>query len=150
QSLLEPEAPGRVAQRRLSSRLDLFGSNALIAVLAGLVLAGCGLLRPPLAAPPPAPAPGPPPLPPTPPLLLRLDTVPFAELDGWAKGDPRGALQAFLRSCAVLAAKPDEAPLGGLSYAGTALEWRQVCGAASLVPSNSAEPARRFFELEFV
>jgi membrane-bound lytic murein transglycosylase A len=139
-----------VAQRRLSPRLVLFGSSALILALAGLVLAGCGLLRPLPAAPTPAPAPSPPPLPPAPPLLLRLETVPFAELDGWAQDDPRGALQAFLRSCAVLTAKPDEAPLGGLSYAGTVVEWRQVCGAATLVPSDSAEPARRFFELEFV
>jgi peptidoglycan lytic transglycosylase A len=92
----------------------------------------------------------PPPQPPAAPLRLRLDTVPFTELDGWAQSDPRGAVQAFLRSCAVLAATSDEAPLGGVNYAGTALEWRQVCGAASLVGSDSPEPARRFFELEFV
>lgn len=55
-----------------------------------------------------------------------------------------------MRSCADLAAKPDEAPLGGVGYAGTAVEWRQVCGAASLVPSDSPEPARGFFEFEFV
>ncbi len=82
--------------------------------------------------------------------MIRLDTVPFAELDGWAQSDHRGALQAFLRSCAVLAAKSDDAPLGGLNYAGLAVEWRQVCGAASLVASDSPEPARRFFEVEFV
>jgi membrane-bound lytic murein transglycosylase A len=97
--------------------------------------------------PAPAPAPGPPP---AVPLSLRLDAIPFSELEGWTQGDPRGALQAFLRSCAVLATKPDDAPLGGVNYAGIALEWRQVCGAASLVSSDSPEPARGFFELEFV
>ena len=74
----------------------------------------------------------------------------FSELEGWAQGDPRGALQAFLRSCAVLAAKPDDAPLGGVNYAGVVVEWRQVCGAASLVSSAGPEPARGFFEFEFV
>jgi membrane-bound lytic murein transglycosylase A len=134
-----------VAQRRLSRRLALLISSAPAGALAGLVLTGCALLQP---VPPSAPAPPPPPA--GPPLLLRLDTVPFTELDGWAQGDPRGALQAFLRSCAVLATRPDEASLGGLNYAGTAVEWRQVCGAATLVPGDSPEPARRFFELEFV
>jgi membrane-bound lytic murein transglycosylase A len=95
----------------------------------------------------PAPAPGPPP---AVPLSLRLDAIQFSELEGWTQGDPRGALQAFLRSCAVLAAKSDDAPLGGVNYAGAALEWRQVCGAASLVSNESPEPARGFFELEFV
>ena len=74
----------------------------------------------------------------------------FSELEGWAQGDPRGALQAFLRSCAVLAAKSDDAPLGGVNYAGVVVEWRQVCGAASLVSSAGPEPARGFFEFEFV
>jgi peptidoglycan lytic transglycosylase A len=74
----------------------------------------------------------------------------FSELEGWAQGDPRGALQAFLRSCAVLAAKSDDAPLGGANYAGVVVEWRQVCGAASLVSSAGPEPARGFFEFEFV
>jgi membrane-bound lytic murein transglycosylase A len=113
------------------------------------MLAGCGLLQPaPPAVPPATPVPAPPPQPPAP--VIRLDTVPFTELDGWAQSDPRGALQAFLRSCAVLGAKSDDAPLGGVNYAGIAVEWRQVCGAASLVASDSPEPARRFFELEFV
>jgi peptidoglycan lytic transglycosylase A len=95
----------------------------------------------------PAPAPGPPPaVSPS----LRLDAIQFSELEGWTQGDSRGALQAFLRSCAVLTARSDDAPLGGLNYAGVALEWRQVCGAASLVSSDSPEPARGFFELEFV
>src|SRR5206468_7277285 len=126
-------------------------SRALAGALAVLVLAGCGMLRP---APPgaprsaPAPAPGPPAA--AAPPSLRLDAMQFSELEGWTQGDPRGALQAFLRSCAVLAAKSDDAPLGGVNYAGVAVEWRQVCGAASLVSSAGPAPARGLFELEFV
>jgi membrane-bound lytic murein transglycosylase A len=76
--------------------------------------------------------------------------VRFGELEGWSQGDPRSALQAFLRSCAVLAAKSDDASLGGVSYAGTVGEWRQVCDVAALVSTDSPEAARGFFESEFV
>jgi len=119
-------------------------------VLAVAILAGCATIEPvpPVApAPPVAPSPVPPP---TPPPLLRLDAVPFVELEGWPQGDPRNALRAFLRSCAVLATKPDDAPLGGVNYAGTAVEWRQACGAGALVSSDSPDAARGFFESEFV
>jgi membrane-bound lytic murein transglycosylase A len=89
-------------------------------------------------------------MPPAAPPSLRLDSVQFGELESWTQSDPRGALQAFLRSCVVLAAKADDAPIGGLNYAGTAGEWRQVCNAAALVSTDSPEAARRFFESEFV
>jgi membrane-bound lytic murein transglycosylase A len=103
------------------------------------MLAGCGMLRP----VPPAPAPAVPP-------SLRLDAVQFGGLESWADSDPRDALRAFLRSCAVLAAKSDDAPLGGVSYAGTAGDWRQVCDTATLVSTESSEATRWFFESEFV
>jgi membrane-bound lytic murein transglycosylase A len=97
---------------------------------------------------PPAPAPAP--LPPAAPPLLRLDSVRFGELESWAPTDPRSALQAFLRSCVALATKADDAPLGGVNYAGTAGDWRQVCGAAALVSTDGPEAVRGFFESEFV
>jgi len=115
--------------------------RALAGAVAVALLAGCATIAPtpPVApAPPAAPAPVPPP---TLPPLLRLDAVPFAELEGWPQGDPRGALRAFLRSCAVLAAKPDDAPLGGVNYAGTAVEWRQACGAGALASSDDPDAA---------
>ena len=124
--------------------------RALAGVLAVAILAGCATIEP---TPPVAPAPpvAPPPVPPpTPPPLLRLDAAPFAELQGWPQSDPRDALRAFLRSCAVLTTKPDDAPLGGLNYAGTAVEWRQACGAGALVSSDNPDAARGFFESEFV
>jgi membrane-bound lytic murein transglycosylase A len=95
---------------------------------------------------PPAPAPTPPAAPP----LLRLHSVRFGELESWAQSDPRSALQAFRRSCVVLAAKADDAPLGGVNYAGTAGEWRQVCNTAALASTETPGATRVFFESEFV
>jgi len=113
-------------------------------VFAAACLAGCAAIPP---APPAVPAPAPPPAPLAP---LRLDAVQFGELPAWSQSDPRSAVQAFVRSCAALAAKPDDAPLGGVNYAGTAGEWREVCRTAALVPLDDAATARRFFESEFV
>ncbi len=118
--------------RRKIVRRSVLGILGALAVVA---LSGCATA-----------VPQPPVLPPS----LRLDTIAFVELDGWAQTDPRGALRAFLRSCAVLAAKSDDAPLGGVNYAGTAGEWRQACDAAALVSTDDSETARRFFESEFV
>jgi membrane-bound lytic murein transglycosylase A len=114
-----------------------------VGALVAAILAACGPMRP---APTRAPAPIPPAAPPP----LRLDSVQFGELASWTQSDTRGALQAFLRSCAVLAARSDDAPLGGVNYAGTAGEWHPVCNAAALVPTESPEAARGFFESEFV
>ena len=54
------------------------------------------------------------------------------------------------RSCAALAARPDDAPLGGVNYAGTAGEWRQVCVTAAQVSVDDPDAVRGFFESEFV
>ena len=99
-------------------------------------LAGCATNQP-----PPVPAPAP---------LIRLDSAQFIELEAWPQSDPRDALQAFVRSCAVLAAKPDDAQLGGVNYAGTAAEWRHVCDVAALVSTDGPDAVRGFFESEFV
>lgn len=118
----------------------------LVGALAATILAGCGTMRP---ASPAVPGPAPAPVPAAPP-SLRLDSIQFGELQGWTQSDPRSAVQAFVRSCAALAAKPDDAPLGGIDYAGTAGEWRPVCASAALVSLDDPEAARRFFEREFV
>jgi membrane-bound lytic murein transglycosylase A len=89
-------------------------------------------------------------MPPSIPLALRLQIAPFAELQGWTDSDPRSALEAFRRSCIAFATRPDDAPLGGLNYAGTAGEWRQSCLAASALPADDAQTVRGFFEAEFV
>lgn len=110
-------------------------SRVFVGALAAVVLAGCGTMRP---APPAGPR------------SLRLDSVPFGALEAWTQNDPRHALRAFLRSCAALTARSDDAPLGGVNYAGTAGEWRQVCNTAALVSTDSPETTRGFFESEFV
>src|SRR6266446_959533 len=94
---------------------------ALALLLAIAVLAGCMTrpLAPPAVAPTPPPAPTANPSPPVPPVVqplpttfpVQLASVPFAELQGWAQGDPRAALLAFRRSCVVLSAKAADASL---------------------------------------
>jgi membrane-bound lytic murein transglycosylase A len=59
---------------------------------------------------------------------LRLMRVGFGDLPDWNASAQSAAAAAFKRSCAVLAAKPDDAPMG--SYAGTAGDWRGVCARA--------------------
>lgn len=93
--------------------------------------------------------PPPPMMPPTVPLSLRLSAASFADLQGWAATDPKNALEAFRRSCVALSTRPDDAPLGGVNYAGSAGDWRQLCLAASAIPAD-AQAARAFFEAEFV
>jgi membrane-bound lytic murein transglycosylase A len=118
-------------------------SRVLGVVLAAALLVGCAAIQP---APPAVPAHAPTPTPP----LLRLDAVQFGELQDWSQSDLRRALQAFQRSCAVLAARPDGASLGGVNYAGTAGEWRQACSVGTPASTDDPETARRFFESEFV
>ena len=89
-------------------------------------------------------------MPPTVPLSLRLGSVSFAELQGWAANDPRTALEAFRRSCVAISTRPDDAAMGGVNYAGTAGDWRQLCLAASAIPADDAQTVRLFFETEFV
>ena len=73
---------------------------------------------------------------------LRLGKIGFAQLPQWSSANADAVLESFRRSCVVLMAKPDTMPMGGVGYAGTAGDWRQVCGAAS---GN----ARNFFEQNF-
>jgi membrane-bound lytic murein transglycosylase A len=123
--------------------LSARGGASVVGVALAACLAGCTAIQP---APPAAPVPAAPVVP----SPLRLDAVQFGELQAWPQSDPRSALQAFVRSCAALAARSDDAPLGGVNYAGTAGEWREVCRTAALAPLDEPAAARRFFESEFV
>src|SRR5262245_10506143 len=124
-------------------------SRILAGLLAAAVVAGCATQPSPRPAPAPTPTPTPPMMPPTVPLSLRLGAVSFAELQGWADSDPKSALEAFRRSCVALSTRPDDAPLGGVNYAGSAGDWRQLCASAAMIPAET-EAARAFFEAEFV
>lgn len=100
-------------------------SRFLVLALAGL-LASCATQAP---KPPPTEA-------------LRLTRMGFDGLPGWREARPDAALASFKRSCAVLAARPDSAPMSGAGYAGTVADWRDVCARAG------GEP-RIFFEQNF-
>jgi membrane-bound lytic murein transglycosylase A len=94
---------------------------APVLLLLLLALAGC-------AAPRPQPPSGP---------ALALVRTDFSALPGFG-GDSRAALAAFRRSCAVLMARPDAAPMGGAGYAGTVGDWRGACAAALRAPADQA------------
>ena len=79
---------------------------------------------------------------------LRLEPVAFSALPGWQQADPGPVLAAFGRSCAMIAKKPAEAPLGGTGYAGTAGDWQGVCTALPSAPLAPAA-ARAWFEDHF-
>jgi membrane-bound lytic murein transglycosylase A len=115
------------------------------------VLAGAVAVTLVACASQPVPAPPAPPsmVPPSIPLLLRLQAAPFGDLQGWADNNPGSALEAFRRSCIALATRPDDAPLGGVNYAGTAADWRQPCLAASTMTTDDPAAVRAFFEAEF-
>ena len=82
-------------------------------------------------------------------LPLKLSQARYADLQAWSTTDLRPALQAFQRSCAALARKTDDVPMGGLNYAGSAGDWRQACTAAVAQSVTGDEEARAFFEREF-
>ena len=90
--------------------------KARLVLAALLLLAGCA------SPPPPSSQPAPPAL------LLKLTRASFADLPQWT-AQQVAALAAFRKSCAVLAGKPDTAPMGGVGYAGTVGDWRSVCAA---------------------
>jgi membrane-bound lytic murein transglycosylase A len=81
------------------------------------------------------PAPVPPPAPPP-----FLSAVPFSGLPGWRDAKLDAALDAFRRSCAVIAQKPPAEIIA--DYAGTAAEWQNVC-------AKEAGAARAYFEKNF-
>lgn len=108
--------------------------SGLLLIVLALVAVLVGWLWWRLAAPP---TPGP----------LRLTPAHFRDLPDWKTADLAPALAAFRRSCAVLAKKPEGAPLGGAGYAGTAGDWRLPCAA---VPDKAdSATARAFFETWF-
>lgn len=80
---------------------------------------------------------------------MQLEAAAFSDLDGWDASDPRPALAAFARSCALRATRPDADALGGAGYGGKAADWRAPCTDSSKKPRDAAA-ARAFFEARFV
>src|SRR5471030_516778 len=73
---------------------------------------------------------------------VRLTRTGFADLPDWNGIAADAALASFQRSCAVLMARPDAAPMGGAGYAGTVSDWRGVC-------ADAKGDAKVFFERDF-
>src|SRR5687768_15994246 len=123
-------------------------SRILAGSLAATLIATCATRPPPQAVPRPLPtplpsaAPTPPAMPPAVRLSMRLGAVSFAELQGWADNDARTALDAFRHSCVAISTRPNDAAMGGVNYAGTAGDWRQLCLTASAIPADDAQAVR--------
>ena len=88
-----------------------------------------------------------------PPPRLTVVPVGFDELDGWSEDAVATALPAFLRSCAKVVAKPDDAspdPKAQSFDFGRVAEWRPACAAAAALPPHDDAAARQFFAAEFM
>lgn len=83
---------------------------------------------------------------------LSLEPSRFDALDGWAGLDARPALNAFVRSCARIADRPDHQAMNPQApYAGRAGDWRAACLQADMLAGASLSEieARAFFERNF-
>jgi peptidoglycan lytic transglycosylase A len=85
------------------------------------------------------------------PLPPRLTLAPadFDDLAGWRADHVAAALPAFLKSCAVMLAHADAAPVGPDGIAGTVADWRGPCAGAARLDTGDDDAARRFFEAAF-
>jgi len=82
---------------------------------------------------------------------LTLQSAHFASLDGWNEDHVAAVVPAFLKSCAVIAARSDAEPFDAVTKSsdfGTVGEWRPLCAQAAVLPSGDAA-ARNFFETSF-
>ena len=76
--------------------------------------------------------------------------VAFSALPGWAEDRHDEAAAALAKSCAALARQPDSRSLGAGGLAGTAGDWRSLCGALPPPGSGAGRAAARaFFERWF-
>jgi membrane-bound lytic murein transglycosylase A len=79
---------------------------------------------------------------------LRFVPMAFTTLPGWQAGDPRKALEAFRRSCAVIAKRAPSEPMGWRGYAGTVALWLPACNALPAATASAGD-ARAYFEKWF-
>lgn len=101
-------------------------------LLAGMIgLAACE------AETPPAPVAG-----------TTYTPVAFDALPGWDADALAEALPAWRKSCARLAAQPDDKRIG--SAAGTVADWRPVCAGLAAIPADDSNALRGFIEANLV
>lgn len=91
--------------------------------------------------------------PPVKPEGLQLTALTYDRLPGWTEDDPRGALTAFLRSCAALTAGKGNAHAGTPEQQGglrlTPDDWQAPCDEAAGLTGATGEQVRAFFERSF-
>ncbi len=81
---------------------------------------------------------------------LGLSRVQFGSLDGWRGANHRGALKAFVASCAQISTRPKTERMGVPRYAGHVRDWLPACRAAAKLGSGAtSERIRIFFEKHF-
>jgi len=85
------------------------------------------------------------PTPPAPPTApgYALEPVLFASLSGWNRDSQSRALEAFARSCSVLARRPGGSGIGEIGTARA--DWRLVCAAVEHELRGDDRSARTFF-----
>jgi membrane-bound lytic murein transglycosylase A len=86
-----------------------------------------------------------------PPDRAALEPVSFADLPGWDRDDPRGALAALARSCGRHLARAPDAAIGPRALAGRAEDWRAPCEAVAAGDAAAPEAgaARALIEAHF-
>ncbi|HSD86972.1 MAG TPA: hypothetical protein VLB44_05635, partial [Kofleriaceae bacterium] len=62
---------------------------------------------------------------------LKLTKVKFTDLPGWTDDKQSEAIPSFLASCAQLATRTDDAPVGADGHGGNAKQWRHACEVAA-------------------
>jgi membrane-bound lytic murein transglycosylase A len=85
------------------------------------------------------------------PSKLTLRATRFARLESWDDDHVAAVLPAFLKSCGVIMAREDAAPVDAVTKSsdfGTVGDWRPLCAQAAVLSSDDAA-ARKFFETSF-
>lgn len=86
-----------------------------------------------------------------PPPKLTFQAARIAQFDGWNDDNVAAALPAFLKSCAIVTARPDSAafdPIPKSADFGTLSDWRPLCAQAATLPRTDAA-VKTFFETGF-
>lgn len=79
----------------------------------------------------------------------RFTPVGFEDLPGWQADDLAEALPALRRSCALVARRDDDRPVGPKGAFGRNADWRPACAALADLPEPASERATRAVITEY-
>ncbi len=119
------------------------------AIALTLFIAACAPAQVPISSTTTAPRTAAPvsPVAPVPEPKLVLKKTSFKNIIDWHGDRHDQVIEVLLRSCAKIAKKPADQPLGAIG--GLAGDWFQPCNAAAALPKGNTELARSFFEAHF-